>query len=200
MGAAAPPLTAFEIAVRRRRTALPGAQHIGIHAEAHRAAGVAPLEARVAEDAIQPLLLRLRLHPLRARHDHRAHARRDVLATNDIGRRAQVFDTGIGTRSDENAIDGNAFERRPGLEAHVFERARRCLALVFGWEFRWVGNSARDIRDHSRGRSPGDLWPAFRRVEDYVRIVRHAGCRSERAPALDRVAPGLARRGAGTDR
>src|SRR5207244_546069 len=53
----APPasLAALEVAVRRRGAALAALQHVGVHAEAHRAPGVAPLESRLAEHPVQPL-------------------------------------------------------------------------------------------------------------------------------------------------
>src|SRR5256885_1034106 len=96
MRAAAAPLPPFKVAVRRRRAALAGAEYVVVHAEAHRAAGVAPLEARLAEHLIETLALGLRLHALRARHDHRADARRDVATTHDARGRAQIFDARVG--------------------------------------------------------------------------------------------------------
>ena len=52
----------------------PGLQHVGVHAQAHRAARLAPFEAGVAEDAVEPFVFGRRLDPLRAGHDHRVHA------------------------------------------------------------------------------------------------------------------------------
>src|SRR6266581_2283569 len=46
-------LPALKVAVRRRGAALAGAQHVGVHAEAHRATRVTPLESRFAKHAIQ---------------------------------------------------------------------------------------------------------------------------------------------------
>src|SRR3954464_14739994 len=66
MRAAARALPAFEIAVGGRRATLAGLESIGIHAEAHRAAGLAPFEARVAENAVETFLLGLHLHQPRA--------------------------------------------------------------------------------------------------------------------------------------
>src|SRR3989442_10486700 len=48
-------LAAFEIAVRRRRAALTGTKHVGIHPDTHPATGVSPLEPGLAEDAVQSL-------------------------------------------------------------------------------------------------------------------------------------------------
>ena len=49
MRAAARALATLEVAVARGCAALAGGQNVGVHAQAHRAAGVAPVEARVAE-------------------------------------------------------------------------------------------------------------------------------------------------------
>src|ERR1700716_57132 len=61
VGPAAAPLTSLEVSVGGRRAALPGLEEVGIHAQAHRAARGPPVEARLAEDAIQALGLCLRL-------------------------------------------------------------------------------------------------------------------------------------------
>ena len=61
MRAAAGSLAALEVAIRRRRAALAGCQAIGVHAKAHRATRLAPFEARVLEDAVEPFSLGLRL-------------------------------------------------------------------------------------------------------------------------------------------
>src|SRR5690606_13493544 len=78
MGAAAAALTALEIAVRGRRTALAGGQLVRVHRKAHRAAGQTPFETGVDEDLRQPLLLRLRADKARSRHHHRPHPRGDL--------------------------------------------------------------------------------------------------------------------------
>ena len=60
VGAAAPALPALEVAVRRRGAALARRQDVRVHAEAHRAAGVAPLEPCVQEHLVEAFLLGLR--------------------------------------------------------------------------------------------------------------------------------------------
>src|SRR5690606_9491114 len=52
-------LAAFEVAVRGRSAALALAEAVFVHAQAHRAAGVAPFEAGIGEDAVQALGFRL---------------------------------------------------------------------------------------------------------------------------------------------
>ena len=57
----------FEVEAQRS----PGLEAVVVHAEAHRAARLAPLEAGVAEHLVEAFLLGLRLHQARARHHHR---------------------------------------------------------------------------------------------------------------------------------
>src|SRR5690242_1288970 len=64
-------LASLEVAVRGGGHALALARGLAVHAHAHRAAGLAPLEARVAEDPIETLALGGVLHQARARHDPR---------------------------------------------------------------------------------------------------------------------------------
>src|ERR1043165_9984606 len=69
----AAPLTlpALEIAVRCGGATLTGAQPVGIHSKAHRAARFAPVEARFHKDLIKPFRLSLTLDESGAGHDHR---------------------------------------------------------------------------------------------------------------------------------
>src|SRR5207245_6469243 len=72
-GPAALALAAFEVAVAGADGVLPGLELIAVHGDAHRAARLAPLRARVAEDAIEPFRLRLALHPHGAWNHQHAH-------------------------------------------------------------------------------------------------------------------------------
>src|ERR1051325_3747676 len=76
VGAATAPLAALEVAVLRRRAALAARQDVRVHAEAHRAPRIAPLEPRLPEHPVQSLGFGLCLDLLRPRHDQGAHARR----------------------------------------------------------------------------------------------------------------------------
>src|SRR5215218_5766540 len=69
MGARTGALPADEVAVGRRDAALPRRHALAVGGDAHRAARLAPFEAGVLEDAVEPLGLGLALHALRARHD-----------------------------------------------------------------------------------------------------------------------------------
>src|SRR6266705_7027036 len=55
-------LAAFEVAVRGRGAALARRELVGIHRETHGAAGLAPLEAGLQKNLVEPLGLRLLLH------------------------------------------------------------------------------------------------------------------------------------------
>src|ERR1039457_969847 len=59
MGASFAALTPFEVPVAGGGAALRGRQNVRIHAQAHRASGLAPLGASLDENAIQPLALGL---------------------------------------------------------------------------------------------------------------------------------------------
>ena len=67
VGATALALPALEVAVGGRGAALPRLELVGVHAQAHRAAGAAPLTAGLLEDHVEPLVLGLQPHPDRAR-------------------------------------------------------------------------------------------------------------------------------------
>src|SRR5258708_11159775 len=75
VGARALALAALEIAVRGRGAALARGDPVARHADAHRAAGFAPLEAGGDEDAVEPFGLGVALHLLRAGHHHGGHDR-----------------------------------------------------------------------------------------------------------------------------
>ena len=64
-------LAPFEVAVAGGGTALARLQAVSVHGQAHRAAGLAPLEAGGLEDFVQTLSLSLGFHKTRTWHDHR---------------------------------------------------------------------------------------------------------------------------------
>src|ERR1700692_1011749 len=89
-------LSLFAIAVGRRDAALAGFAAIAIAAGTHRAAGFAPEETSVAENAIEARSLRLALHGGRARHDHREDAVGNVPAARDGSGDLQIPQSGLG--------------------------------------------------------------------------------------------------------
>jgi len=107
MGAALKTLAAFKVAVRGRGAALARRQPIGIHRQAHRAAGFAPLEPRGEKNRVETLGFRLLLDEARTRHDHAVDGPGDVLARDHLGGGAQILDPSIGAGADKNPIDLN---------------------------------------------------------------------------------------------
>jgi hypothetical protein len=109
-------LPALEVAVARRRAPLARAERIRIHPEAHRAPRLAPLDARVAENPVEPSLSAARLTACEPGHDERAHRRVDVVAAQDGGGGAQVLDAAFvhepmktrSTRTSSIAVPGSS--------------------------------------------------------------------------------------------
>src|SRR5437764_1293604 len=73
MRATAASLSAFKIPIAGRSAAFARFQDVGIHAETHRAARLAPLKAGVKKDSIEAFVLGYALHILRPGHDHGAN-------------------------------------------------------------------------------------------------------------------------------
>src|SRR5262249_26581048 len=107
-------LAALEVAVRGRGAALARAQDVRIHAEAHRAAGLAPFEPGRLEDLVETLLLGLRLDQAGAWDDHGSHSRTDLLAAHHSRGGPQVLDAGVGAGADEDPIERDVLERGAG--------------------------------------------------------------------------------------
>src|SRR5215203_1888592 len=89
MRAAAGTLTAFEIAIGSRCATFARRQLIFVHAQAHRAPGLAPFEAGFDEDLVEAFLFRLPLHEARTRHHHcKLHIAGDFAPAGDRRSRA----------------------------------------------------------------------------------------------------------------
>ena len=120
VGAAAPALAAFEVAVARARRPLAGSELVGVHRQAHRAAGLTPVGPGGDEHLVEPLGDRLRLDGVAAGYDHHAgHGHGAALHHGGGG--SQVFDPAVGARTDEHGVDGDVADPGAGLETHVLE-------------------------------------------------------------------------------
>src|SRR5258707_203752 len=82
MGAAPKTLAALAIAVRGRGAALPGPELVGIHRKAHRAAGLAPVEAGFYKYRVQAFSLGLHAIFIKAGFDWREPGCSMCLAMN----------------------------------------------------------------------------------------------------------------------
>src|SRR5512146_2038224 len=100
VSAPAATLAALEVAVTGGCAALAGLQGVGVHAQAHGAAGLPPFEAGRAENAIQPFFLRGGLDLPRTGHDHGAHRGSNLVTLRHARRGAQVLDARIGAGAD----------------------------------------------------------------------------------------------------
>src|SRR5271157_1283429 len=69
-------LPADEVAIGRRDRTFSGRNRLAIGGEAHRAARLAPVEAGLGEDLVEPFRNRFALDVFRARHDPGLHTRR----------------------------------------------------------------------------------------------------------------------------
>ena len=142
----------------------PGRELVGVHRQAHRAPGLAPLEAGGGEHLVEALGLGLGLHLHRARHHQRAHAVAAPCgraATSAAARRSSMREF---VHEPMNTVS-TAISRIgvPGLEAHVAQRALGGVARVGVGERVGVGH---DVVDGDRLRgvgAPRDRRPQRRR-------------------------------------
>src|SRR5438270_9832156 len=120
MGAAVFALATLEIAIGGAGAALVRWQHVGIHADAHAAPGIAPLEASGGENFVETFLFGLGLDAARpGYYQGLLDSAGDVLAGHELGGGAKIVDTRIGAGADEHAIDGDIIDGRASFEAHV---------------------------------------------------------------------------------
>src|SRR4029077_17689774 len=91
VGAPAATLATLEIPIAGGSAALARLQNVGIHAQAHRAAGLAPFKAGLLENLVQTFLFRRMLHGLRSWHDHGPHFGINVISPGNAGGGPQVL-------------------------------------------------------------------------------------------------------------
>ena len=131
----------------------PGVELVGVHRQAHAAAGLAPFEAGFVEDAVEPFGFGLLLHLPAAGHDHRVDVLGDVVAAHHGGRGAQVFDPAVGAGADEHAV-----ERERLRSACPASRPMYSSALAAALRSVVVGEIG---RDRARWPMTGATWPGF---------------------------------------
>src|SRR5690606_40424121 len=98
------PLTAFEVAVRRRYAIFSGWYLIFVHSQARRAARFAEHEACFFENFVDTLFLCLGLYLLRSGHYPNFHAFGLALPFYECRYLAQILDAGVRTASDEYVV------------------------------------------------------------------------------------------------
>src|SRR3954447_14367829 len=190
VGAPAAALASLEVAVRGRGAALAGLEDVGVHAQAHRAARAAPVEAGSAEDLVEALGLGLGLHLHRAGDDHRIEVGGDLAALDRARGRAQVADAGVGARADEHAVQADVLDRRARLEVHVDQSA----LLAFG---RGLGHRVGDADDLGWVGPPAHHWAQRAGVDHDLAIEARALVGVQLAPGGIGVRAALVRPGEG---
>ena len=196
MRASSPPLPPLEVPVRRGGAPLARREDVLVHAETHRAAWIAPLEAGLAEDAVETFRLGRGLHPLRARA-RPSPARRAPLGV-PVRRPRPRADRSMRPLVHEprkTRSTGSPSSGVPGRRS-MYSSARRydCRSRL-GRRVRRIGHALGDLRRHARTGAPGDLRAQRRGIDDDRAVVaaRPDRCASARQP-LDRARPRLAPR------
>ena len=130
----------------------PGSSGVRVHAQAHRAAGAAPLGARLLEDHVESLVLGLQPDPHRARYDEQPRVLGDLPAPDDLGGQPEVLDPAVGAGADEDGVDLDVAHRGAGLERHVLQR-------LLGGDA--VAARPRSRRGSGRSAPSGTPWPGL---------------------------------------
>src|SRR5690606_2651856 len=149
--------------------------------QAHRAAGFAPLEARLAEDAVETFRHRLLADLLRSRHYESADPVRHVPAADHFRRLAEVGNPRVGARADEGDVDLHAVDRLAFLQTHEVERLADCLFLARSH----AGRAWKFLADADRLAgvdAPGDGRLDFPAVDDDQIVERGIGPAGETEP------------------
>src|SRR2546422_8230340 len=122
MRAAVATLTAFEVTVRSAGAAFVRRQYVRVHADAHAAARIAPLEARFRENFVETLFLRSGLNSARPWNDQSLlDVFCDVLPSNEMRRCAKIIQPRICAGADEYAVDQNVHDGRACFQSHVVQ-------------------------------------------------------------------------------
>ena len=101
---------------------LPAFELVGIHPEAHRAAGAAPLEAGLDEHLVQAARFGGAADRARSGHDQRLDVLRDVVPLDDPRRLFEIGEPAVGARADERDVDPRALHARARREPHERQR------------------------------------------------------------------------------
>ncbi|KAI3480557.1 hypothetical protein L1887_57276 [Cichorium endivia] len=188
--ASAGALATLKVAVRGGGAALAGRQLVRVHAQAHGAARLAPVEAGGLEDLVEALRLGLLLDQSRAGHEHAVQALGDLAAVEHARGGAQILDARVGARTDEDLVDLDLLHGRAGLEAHVLEGALHGLGLAVRLGVLGVGDGAGDGDDVLGRGAPGDGGRDVLGVDLDDRVVVGALVAGERLPVGERLVPG----------
>jgi hypothetical protein len=109
MSSSAGALAAFEIPIARARAAAAWSQLIFVYSYTHRASCFTPIESSTLEHCVEAFCLCLVFNQTRPRNNHGvdtwSHSRIGSGCDNDIGSRAQVFDSTVGAGANEDVVE-----------------------------------------------------------------------------------------------
>ena len=198
MRAPALALSALEVAVRRRGAALPLGELVGVHAQAHRAAGEAPFGAEVLEDPVEALGFGLETHLGGAGNDHEAHGTGLLPAAHHLGGGPEILDAGVRARAEEDGVDGDVAQRRARGQAHVGQGVGGGDLVVLVGEVLGRGHVGRQRQALTGVRPPRDEGLDVGGLEDHLGVEGRVLIGVEGLPVRDRLVPFRALRGVRT--
>eukprot|EP00958_Prasinococcus_capsulatus_P018438 scaffold2156_cov430-Prasinococcus_capsulatus_cf.AAC.3 len=190
-------LAPLEVAVGGGGAALPGQQLVGVHGEAHGAAGLPPVEARLHQHLVQPLGLGLLLDQARAGHHHGVHVLRDAAAAGHGRGGAHVLKARVGAGADEHLVDLDAGDGLAALEAHVGEGALHGSTALGVGLVGGQGDEAGDGEGVLGAGAPGEGGGHVSGVDHHLAVVRGALVRGQASPVGERALPLLRALGRG---
>src|SRR5205085_1256639 len=141
------------------------------------------------KDSVQAFAFSFAFDGLRAWDDHSAHTRVDSVSAHDYGCRSQVFNTSIGARAYEDAINFYIFNLSAGFEIHVNECALSRETISFGLRLRRIWHAACYGNNHSGICAPRDEWSERRGINLHNAIKLRVFVAPKRVPIVDCLIP-----------
>mmetsp|Transcript_5266 Transcript_5266/g.10699 ORF Transcript_5266/g.10699 Transcript_5266/m.10699 type:complete len:671 (-) Transcript_5266:225-2237(-) len=189
VGPSAVSLAAFEVSVGGGGASFQRLEFVGVHGEAHGAAGFAEVEAGVGEYFVEAFVLGLFFDEAGAGDDHGVDSGGDFAAHGESGHFADVFDAAVGAGADEDFVDGNAENGLSFLETDIFQRTSgRFLSRRIGIVAK-DGNGPGYRRHVLRTGSPGDRGRNVLGIDDDRLVIHGALVAVETRPVFHGAVP-----------
>ena len=186
-------LTAFEVAVRRGNGTFAGHHLVGVHAQAHGAAGVTPFGTEVLEYLVESFLFRLQAHTRGGRHhEHAVNVLGFVMPLHNGGGHAQILKASVGAGADEHGIHGNVFDGRARSQTHVGNGTLGRGALGFVVERGRVRHHAGDLDALARIGAPGHIRFEIFSLDGHFLVEHGVIVGFQRLPVFDGFVPHFA--------
>ena len=195
VGSAALALATGEVSVAGAGAAVSGGDEVAVHADAHGAAGFTPGEAGGLEDVVEVLGFGVVFDLGAAGDDETGDF--CFLVLEDLGGGLEVFEAAVGAGSDEDLVDGEAFQGGAGGEVHVAELFAEGFAAGLVGFLGGVGDFGGDGEGGFGGGAPGCGGGDLGCVELGFAVECGGGVGVEVAPVGDGVVPGLGFGGVG---